>query len=384
MHDRADRTAICRAARDADRRRTRKLSGNDDGLVIGLQLTHSGRFCKPNDKHQARAADPLPPPDPRPQVRLSGRPSGRSATTTSRALIDDYIAAAKRARDCGFDFVDVKHCHGYLGHEFLGAHTRPGDYGGSFENRTRFLREIVAGIRAEVPGLEDRRAAERVRLRPLPARSRRRRRPASSGPASRKTSRHACPTATASASTQNDPIADRPDRDRSQFLELLRDLDIRLVNSRLGSPYYNPHMQRPALYPPSDGYQPPEDPLVGVHAAARGRAPAEAGVSRTSASSAPATRTCRSSCRTSRRPPCARLGRQRRPRADGAVLPRPAADMLAGERMQTKKICRTFSDCTTAPRNGLVSGCYPLDPHYKKSPEFKTLAGVKKASVRTA
>ena len=61
--------------------------------------------------------------------------------------------AAKRAQQCGFDFVDIKHCHGYLGHEFLSAITRPGPYGGSLENRTRFLREIVAGIRAEAPGL---------------------------------------------------------------------------------------------------------------------------------------------------------------------------------------------------------------------------------------
>ena len=54
----------------------------------------------------------------------------------------------------GFDFVDIKHCHGYLGHEFLSAHTRPGRYGGSFENRTRFLREVVQGIRSVAPGLK--------------------------------------------------------------------------------------------------------------------------------------------------------------------------------------------------------------------------------------
>ena len=41
-------------------------------------------------------------------------------------------------------------------------------------------------------------------------------------------------------------------------------MKILLVNVTAGSPYYNPHIQRPALYPPSDGYQPPEDPLVGV------------------------------------------------------------------------------------------------------------------------
>jgi hypothetical protein len=49
-----------------------------------------------------------------------------------------------------------------------------------------------------------------------------------------------------------------------RFLALLRDLDIRLVNLSAGSPNYNPHIQRPAFFPPSDGYLPPEDPLVGV------------------------------------------------------------------------------------------------------------------------
>jgi NADPH2 dehydrogenase len=63
-------------------------------------------------------------------------------------LIQCYIRAAKIAWDVGADFVDIKHCHGYLLHEFLGAHTRSGKFGGSFENRTRILRDIVAGIRA--------------------------------------------------------------------------------------------------------------------------------------------------------------------------------------------------------------------------------------------
>ena len=64
-------------------------------------------------------------------------------------LIACYIRAAKVAWDAGADFVDIKHCHGYLLHEFLSAFTRPGKYGGSFDNRTRILRDIVAGIRAD-------------------------------------------------------------------------------------------------------------------------------------------------------------------------------------------------------------------------------------------
>src|SRR5262249_10993436 len=69
-------------------------------------------------------------------------------------LIDDFINAAKLVKQAGFQFVDIKHCHGYLGHEFLTSYDRPGKYGGSFENRTRFLCEVVQGIRSEVPGLD--------------------------------------------------------------------------------------------------------------------------------------------------------------------------------------------------------------------------------------
>jgi 2,4-dienoyl-CoA reductase-like NADH-dependent reductase (Old Yellow Enzyme family) len=54
------------------------------------------------------------------------------------------------------------------------------------------------------------------------------------------------------------------------------------------------------------------------------------------------------------------------------------ADVLAGRGLQRRMVCRTFSDCTTAPRNGLVSGCYPLDPFYKDRPERAALAQVKR------
>jgi len=56
------------------------------------------------------------------------------------------------------------------------------------------------------------------------------------------------------------------------------------------------------------------------------------------------------------------------------------ADVLAGKAINRKRLCRTFSDCTTAPRKGLVSGCYPLDPVYKESPEADILSKAKKAS----
>ena len=165
----------------------------------------------------------------------------------------------------------------------------------------------------------------------------------------------------------------------SQFCSLLEQLGIELVCTTAGSPYYNPHMQRPAAFPPSDGYLPPEDPL--------------AGVARQIAATAELKR---------RHPRLCFIGSaysylqewlpnvgQRVVRDGGAdfiglgrmVLSYPdlPADVLAGRTLQRKKICRTFSDCTTGPRNGLISGCFPLDPFYKQMPERKTLQEIKDA-----
>jgi hypothetical protein len=56
------------------------------------------------------------------------------------------------------------------------------------------------------------------------------------------------------------------------------------------------------------------------------------------------------------------------------------ADVLSGETLKRRKICRTFSDCTTAPRHGMVSGCYPLDDFYKQRPEFIKLKTLKSSN----
>src|SRR5260370_358271 len=71
-----------------------------------------------------------------------------------KRLPDDYVAAAKLACQVGFQFVDIKQCHRYLLNELLAAKTRPGPFGGSFENRTRLAKEIIGRIRNEIPNLE--------------------------------------------------------------------------------------------------------------------------------------------------------------------------------------------------------------------------------------
>jgi 2,4-dienoyl-CoA reductase-like NADH-dependent reductase (Old Yellow Enzyme family) len=152
---------------------------------------------------------------------------------------------------------------------------------------------------------------------------------------------------------------------------------VRWVCVTAGSPYYNPHMQRPALFPPSDGYLPPEDPLVGV---ARQIA-ATASLKKDFPSLAivgsaysylqewlphVAQYTVRHGMTD-----FVGLGRM--------VLSYPElpADVLAGRPLQRKQICRTFSDCTTGPRQGLVSGCFPLDPFYEKHPDAEKLKELK-------
>ena len=149
--------------------------GRDDDLFIGLQLTHSGRFARPNDK---RRMEPLTLyAHPILDRRISPESPAHILSDDEVArLVDDFVASAVRAEKAGFAFVDIKHCHAYLGHEFLSAVDRPGCYGGSLENRTRFLREVVAGIAAEAPGLEVGVRVSVVDTRPFRPRTRRSRR----------------------------------------------------------------------------------------------------------------------------------------------------------------------------------------------------------------
>lgn len=342
----------------------RRRTGSEDGLVIGLQLTHSGRYCRPNHhtKPEPRILYHHPILD-----RRLGLPSDYPLVTDAEieTIIADFHRAAKRAQDLGFDFVDIKHCHGYLGHEFLSAHTREGNYGGSFANRTRFLREVVVGIRATAPGLEIGvrvSAFDTVAFRPDPSKSVK----GKPGPGIPEAHDHLIPYRWGFGVDANRPT-EIDLRETIRFLSLLEELNIPLVNITAGSPYYNPHIQRPALYPPSDGYQPAEEPLLGV----------------------------------ARQMSVARELKRRFPKhifvgtaysylqdflpnvAQAVVregwidvvgmgrmiltYPEILHDASEGKPIEHKRVCRTFSDCTTAPRKGLPSGCYPLDSYYKNS-----------------
>ncbi|MER3472889.1 MAG: NADH:flavin oxidoreductase [Armatimonadota bacterium] len=359
--------------RDALVEEHRKTCATTDGLVIGLQMTHSGRYSRPNDKPEPRILYRHPILD-----RRLNLPEDYPVLTDSelRRIIDAFIRSAKLAWQVGFDFVDIKHCHGYLGHEFLSAHTREGDYGGSFENRTRFLREVVQGIRAEAPGLRigmRLSAFDMIPFRPDPATSQ----PGKPGIGVPEPFEHLIPYRWGFGVNPNNPL--EPDLTETvAFLKLLDELGIHLVNLSAGSPYYNPHIQRPALYPPSDGYQPPEDPLVGVArqmqavCTLKAQFPTLAFVGTAYTYLQEYIPHVAQAAVRDGWTDLVGLGRMMLAYPD---LPR---DVLEGRPLQTKRLCRTFSDCTTAPRNGLPSGCYPLDELYKRSPLAQRLKTVKR------
>jgi 2,4-dienoyl-CoA reductase-like NADH-dependent reductase (Old Yellow Enzyme family) len=337
--------------------------GNADGLLVGLQLTHSGRFCRPNSKElEPRIAYHHPLLD----EKFGIYPDDASVVWTDadlERLIDNYVAAAGFAEQAGFQFVDIKSCHGYLLHEFLSARPRPGKFGGDFEGRTRLLRTIIGRVRDAYPELT---LAVRLSIFDMPP---------------FKTSRKIgepmdysklLPYDLGFGVNADDPMQS----DLEEPLRLigeLQKLGVAAINISAGSPYYNPHMQRPAIFPPSDGYLPPEDPLVGVVRQIQ------------------AARRCQEAF-----PELPMVGsgysylQDYLPHVAQAVVrqgwidfvglgrmvlsyPELPADTLAGRDMRRKQVCRTFSDCTTAPRIGMISGCFPLDAHYKSLPEAAKL-----------
>ncbi|MCJ7738243.1 MAG: NADH:flavin oxidoreductase [Anaerolineae bacterium] len=340
--------------------------GTSDDLLIGLQLTHSGRFAKPTcwKRMEPKILYHHPILD----AKFGISPDAPVMTDDEISeLVEDFVSAARLAQQAGLHFVDVKHCHGYLGHEFLSAIDRPGRYGGSFENRTRFLREVVGGIRSTAPGLQIGVRLSAFDLVPF------RTGPNGVGePVSLNSREYRYAFGSDSTGLGLDlaePMA---------FMDLLAELDIELVCITGGSPYYSHHIQRPALFPPSDGYQPPEDPLVGVHrqidvAARLKRHRPELCIVGSAYSYLQEwlPNVAQHVVRTGMAD-FVGLGRM--------VLPYPdiVSDILAGRPLQRKRICRTISDCTTAPRAGLISGCYPLDDFYRTLPQAETLAELKK------
>jgi 2,4-dienoyl-CoA reductase-like NADH-dependent reductase (Old Yellow Enzyme family) len=348
--------------------RTTFGSNADGDLFVGLQLTHSGRYSRPGMSGLAEPlaayAHPL----------LDRRfPSGVTCLTDSDLdeLTDDFVRAARLARDAGFHFVDIKHCHGYLAHELLSATSRAGRYGGSFENRTRFLRNVIDGIRAQVPGLTIGCRVSAFDTVPF------RKGTGGVGVPETASEGYGCAFGLVPVDAGEDGDVNASLADARALMRVLDGRGVRWVCITAGSPYYNPHVQRPALFPPIDGYAPPEDPLRGVARQIRATAQLKAEFPRLifvgSAYSYLQEWVPNVAQHNVRHGLTDFVGLGRMMLA----YPDLPADVLSGRPLRRKSICRTFSDCTTGPRLGLVSGCYPLDDFYSSLPDAARLAEAK-------
>jgi NADPH2 dehydrogenase len=335
----------------------REAWGSDDDLVVGLQLTHSGRYSY--RRPLLAFHDPIL--DPRTVV---DKATGRTADASYPLLTDDdlarlpdaYVATARLAEKVGFGFVDVKQCHRYLLSELLAGKTRPGRYGGSLENRTRLARDIITRLRAEVPGLV---IATRLNVFDgIPYRK------AAGGEG--EPCPWEAPVRSAWGAREDDPLTPDPAEPLEWVGEMAR-LGVALVNVSMGNPYATPHVIRPFEYPPPDGYETPEHPLVGVDRHFRLAARLQqaypqlpmvgSGYSYLQEYLAPAGAAN------------VRDGRIAFVGVGRAALPQPdfARQLQETGKLDRKRTCRTFSYCTAlmrAKHNELgqfATGCPPFD-----------------------
>jgi 2,4-dienoyl-CoA reductase-like NADH-dependent reductase (Old Yellow Enzyme family) len=335
----------------------REAVGSDDDLVVGLQLTHSGRYS--HRRPLLAFHDPILDP-----CTIANKSTGQ-LVDGGYPLLDDaylarlpdfYVAAARLAWKIGFDFVDVKQCHRYLLSEMLAAKARPGPYGGSLENRTRLAREIIGRIRVEVPGLL---VASRLNVYDgVPFRK---------GHAGvGEPCPHTLPVRSAWGTCEDEPS--RPDLTEplAWIADMVR-LGVALINISMGNPYASPHIIRPFELPPPDGYETPEHPLIGVDRHFRLAAEVQAAFPEL-----PIVGSGYSYLQEMLFQAGAANVRDRRITFVGvgrAALPQPdfARQLLEHGQLDRKRVCRTFSYCTAlmrAKHNDLgqfATGCPPFD-----------------------
>ncbi|MHB8578265.1 MAG: oxidoreductase [Ignavibacteriaceae bacterium] len=238
------------------RKKHKEVYGIDYDLMIGLQLTHSGRYSypKPIIAYHHPQVDSVTYVDKDKKIIVT---SDYPVVTDDylERLEDSFVEAAKMAAKIGFDFIDIKQCHTYLLNELLGARIRSGKYGGSFENRTRLIRNILGKTKSEL--------GDQIIL------------------GSRINAFDGIPFITEPQTKVGRPLLyDIPyeysfgvdkynplEPDLSEVLLLIKTIvesGVQLLNVSLGSPYYNMHLGRPFDNPPIDGYDSPEHPLVGI------------------------------------------------------------------------------------------------------------------------
>ena len=227
------------------RRSAAESMGPNHNPVLVMQLTHSGRYSKPEG-----VANPIiPQRDPYRDALTPQQvpdPNRESKITDDWPIVSDdyldklqdaYVKAARLAFEVGFDAFDIKSCHGYLINELLASHIRKGKYGGPFENRARFLLETVDRIRSELG--EDAVITARLGIYdgiPYPF----------------------------GWAVDKEDYTKADLEEPKKLIALLQARGVNLLNITLANPYYNPHLGRPFNEAVVGGYKEPEHPLVGV------------------------------------------------------------------------------------------------------------------------
>ena len=222
--------------------------GTADDLLVPVQLTHSGRYSVPN----RIIAYHNPHIDQKTNTPLSQPPISDDEL---EILEDSYVDAAGLVLAAGFDAIDLKITHGYLLSELMGAKLRPGKYGGSIENRTRFATNVIGKIKAKfgnklyiasrlgcfdaVPYFKD--EATKIGV-----------------PAKFET-----PYPFGFGVNPDNPLEEDL-TDVKAAISLLKQSGLELLNVSIACPYYNPHFGRPFEKPDEGNYEMPEHPLTGV------------------------------------------------------------------------------------------------------------------------
>lgn len=206
-------------------------------LVI-MQATHSGRYSKPDGT-------------PAPLIAYNNPIFEKDAPIAAERIVSDeyldrvgqaLVSGARLAEKAGFDGVDIKCCHRYLNSELLSAYERDGRYGGSFENRTRLLRESIGGALQVCSG----NFIVSSRLNVYDG--------------------FAYPYGFGVA---NDGSLDFDPTEPVRLIQMLHKQGVDLLNITMGNPYFNPHVNRPFA---AGGYTAEEHPLEGVARVLRGTA----------------------------------------------------------------------------------------------------------------
>ena len=232
-----DENAECYAALVREIKETCYKENGYEPIIV-MQLTHSGRYSKPNGK-------------PEPIIAYNNSVYEKEPISAERIISDEelddlqelYVKSALLAKRAGFDGVDIKSCHRYLLSELLSAYNRSGKYGGAYENRTRMLKETVSRVKNAVG--DD--FIVTVRLNAYDGVMY----PYGFGVA------------------DNGVLA--PDlSEAKRLVSELYSLGVRLVDITMGNPYVNPHVNRPAVS--GVPYDPDESPIKGVERLLNGAA----------------------------------------------------------------------------------------------------------------